>query len=193
MHAESATGSGVWPSARTAISTVARLAMAAVFVVAGLSKITDIELAKLSVESYQIFPREIAHVIGITLPVLEIALGALLLLGLGTRVVALLMSLLLIAFIAGIASLWIRDINVACGCFGGSILATERPNFAFEIGRDLLMLAATAWLTVWPRTHLALDDVLGSRTSVADGEREQPEHDETGHEYDEQLSGSSPR
>lgn len=63
MQAEAAGRRGTWPAARTVISTLARLVMAGVFIWAGLSKITDIELAKLSVESYQIFPREIAFVI----------------------------------------------------------------------------------------------------------------------------------
>lgn len=164
--------------------------MAGVFIWAGLGKITDIELAKLSVESFQIFPREIAHIIGVALPVLEIALGVLLLVGLGTRLVAILMSLMLLAFIVAIASLWIRGINVACGCFGGSLLASERPNFAFEIGRDVLMLAATAWLVLWPRTHVALDNVIGGRAEAIDHD-DVPEDAE--HRYDEQLSASSPR
>lgn len=163
---------GSWARIRTAISTLLRLIMAAVFIYAGYTKVIDIPLAKLSVESYQIFPRDIAHIIGIVLPVLEIALGLLLLLGLGTRLVAIALSVMLVAFIAGIASLWIRGINVQCGCFGGSLLAGGKPNFALEIGRDVLMLAATVWLAIWPRTYFALEDLLGGRSTDPDADLE---------------------
>lgn len=147
--------------------------MGAIFIYAGYSKIIDIPLAELSVESYQIFPREIAHVIGIALPLVELALGLLLLLGVGTRIVAVLLSGMLVLFIAGIASLWIRGINTQCGCFGGSLIPAGEPNFALEIGRDLLMLVATAWLVLWPRTYFAVEDLLARRgTDVGDDEIE---------------------
>lgn len=190
MQAEASGRSAGWLQARVAVATLARLVMGVVFIVAGSRKIADVELAKLSVESYQILPRDIAHVVGIALPIVEIALGVLLLVGLGTRIVAVLMSVLLVAFIAAIASLWIRGINVACGCFGGSLLATERPNFGAEIGRDVLMLIATGWLAMWPRTYLAVENVLGPRGRATNAEIGHPD---TEHAYDEQLSGSSSR
>lgn len=168
MNEEPTGRGGSWIQIRTAIGTLARLVMGAIFIYAGYSKVIDIPLAKLSVESYQIFPREIAHVIGIALPVIEIALGLLLLIGLGTRVVSILLSVMLVLFIAGIASLWIRGINTQCGCFGGSLIATGKPNFALEIGRDLLMLAATMWLVIWPRTYFAVEDLISGRSGDYD-------------------------
>ncbi|WP_228389376.1 MauE/DoxX family redox-associated membrane protein [Cumulibacter manganitolerans] len=167
MHPEPADDSGSWARLRPAVGTAIRLVMGVVFGYAGISKILDIPVAKVSVESYRIFPREIADTIGVVLPVVEIALGLLLLLGVGTRIVSIMLSLLLIAFIAGIASLWVRGISTQCGCFGGSLIPTGRPDYPLEIARDSGMLLATAWLVLWPRTRFAVEDLLGRQQDPA--------------------------
>ena len=98
--------------------------------------------------------------LGWALPGAEVALALLLLLGLFTRWAALATALLMIGFIVGISSVWIRGYSIDCGCFGGGGDISEDGKtwrYASEIGRDVIFTAMAAWLVVWPRTKLSLD------------------------------------
>lgn len=152
-----------WLRIRPVISTLVRLVLAVVFIVAGVIKISDVSLAKLSVQAYQIFPRDIANIIGVFLPVLEIALGLLLLFGVATRYVSAVLGLMLLSFIFGVASLWWRGIEAQCGCFGSSLIAQGEPNYLIELTRDTAMLLGALWLVTWPRTYFSVDGWLAQR------------------------------
>lgn len=158
--------------ARITIGTIARLVMAVIFLWAGFAKVTNLAVAELSVQSYQLMPAQTARVIGIVLPMVEIMLGLLLLVGLGTRLVSIILALMLVAFIFGIASLWVRGIKAQCGCFGNSLIMTEAPSYPLEIFRDSMMLLATLYLIVWPRTFFSLDNWFSSRDEPVDEESE---------------------
>jgi uncharacterized membrane protein YphA (DoxX/SURF4 family) len=144
------------------ISTVARLGLAAVWLAAGGLKVGDLAASGRAVNAYQLFPYEVAKVIGAAQPFLEIALGLLLLAGLAVRLSAGISAALLVIFIAGIVSAWARGLQIDCGCFsaGGELGAGESPQYAWEIARDVgfLMLAG---LLLWrPRTRYSIDSVL---------------------------------
>ena len=159
------------------ISTLLRLVMGVVFLVAGLSKLSNLAIAELSVKSYQLLPNDVAAVVGVVLPILEVALAVLLLLGVGTRVTAILLSVMLVAFIVGIGSLWARGIIAQCGCFGGTLIMTEAPSYPLEIARDCLMLLATVWLVIWPRTFLSVDGWLSRGRNDPDDINEHTHHE----------------
>ena len=153
-----------WPNRiRPLISTALRLVMGVVFLVAGISKLSDLTIAELSVQSYELLPADVARIVGVVLPIVEVSLAVLLLLGIGTRATAIVLSLLLVIFIFGIASLWARGIVAQCGCFGGSLIMTEAPSYPLEIARDSVMLVAILWLVAWPKTFLSVDVWLARR------------------------------
>jgi uncharacterized membrane protein YphA (DoxX/SURF4 family) len=132
---------------------------------AGWAKVTEpSSLQKLAVRSYQILPEGMVGVVGIGLPVLELALAALLVLGFATRLAAVTSALLLVVFIAGIMSVWARGLSIDCGCFGGGGNAPRTgmgARYFREILRDLGFLAVAAWIVVLPKSRLALDRLLG--------------------------------
>lgn len=140
------------------VSTVGRIVLAAVFAWAGLAKAGDLALSRLAVRSYQLLPDGLADVIGNVLPFVELALAALLLVGLGTRVAAALAGALLVAFNIGVSSLWIRGIDAACGCFGTSLLSDgTAESYPLILARDfglLLLVALVAWI---PRSRWSVD------------------------------------
>jgi uncharacterized membrane protein YphA (DoxX/SURF4 family) len=105
---------------------------------------------------------DIARVIGAALPLVEIALGVLLLIGLATRLAGSIATFLLVVFITGISSAWARGLSIDCGCFGsgGQLGAGQSPNYGPEIVRDLAFLALAVFLIIYPRTHLSLDSWL---------------------------------
>ena len=107
------------------------------------------------------FPDVRDSIVGYGLPVLELAIGALLLLGLFTRVSAVVAGLLMVAFIIGIASAWARGLSIDCGCFGnGGTIAASQTQYPQEIARDIGLFACAAWLAVRPRSALSLDRLL---------------------------------
>lgn len=146
------------------VGLVARLAVGGVLLVAGLLKITDITGSVQSVMAYELFSYPVARVIGSMLPVVEIAVGLLLILGLLTRGAAAVGGLLMVVFVVGIVSAWSRGLAIDCGCFGtGGPVEPEDTAYLPEILRDLGLLALAAWLVVRPRTPLALDSLLKGR------------------------------
>lgn len=145
------------------ITLVVRVALAAILGSAGFAKFSEAEgLQKVAVSSYRILPQSVVGPIALGLPVLEMALAALILLGFATRVMAICVGLLFLVFIAGIISVWARGLSIDCGCFGGGgQVAKGQTHYLQEIFRDIGFLVLAAWLTVFPRGKLALDRWLG--------------------------------
>jgi uncharacterized membrane protein YphA (DoxX/SURF4 family) len=145
-----------------AVGLVARLIVGGVWLVAGFKKLPDPAGNVRSVRAYRILPESIVPVVGHGLPILEILVGLCLVLGLLTRVVALLSALMLAAFIIGIASAWARGLQIECGCFGGGAgpAANATAKYPWDIARDVGLFALSAWLVWRPRTLYAADNWL---------------------------------
>jgi uncharacterized membrane protein YphA (DoxX/SURF4 family) len=140
------------------VSTGARLVLAGVFVAAGSLKVVDPQAAVQAVRAYQLLPAALEPVVGWGLPASEIALGLLLAAGLFTRVAALAAGLLLVVFIAGVASAAARGLSIDCGCFGGGgPVAAGDTRYASEIVRDVGLLVLAGWLVWKPRSRFSLD------------------------------------
>jgi uncharacterized membrane protein YphA (DoxX/SURF4 family) len=148
----------VWPW----ISTVARLGLAAVFLIAGGLHVGDLAASGRAVNAYDLMPYDTARVVGAVQPFLEIAVGLLLLVGLATRLSAAIGALLLVVFIAGIVSAWARGLRIECGCFnsGGELAAGQTAQYLPEILRDVGFLVPAAILLFKPRSRLSVDGLL---------------------------------
>jgi uncharacterized membrane protein YphA (DoxX/SURF4 family) len=148
------------------ISIAARLLVGIVWILAGVLKLEDVEDSVRSVRNFDLLPEALVRPVGTGLPVLEIIVGALLIVGLGLRVSGALSALLQLAFIIGIAAAWARGLEIECGCFGGSgSLATSGPGaytsqYKWDILRDAGLFVLSVLIAVWPRSRLSLDDVL---------------------------------
>jgi uncharacterized membrane protein YphA (DoxX/SURF4 family) len=144
------------------VSTAARLGLAAVWLVAGGLKVGDLAASGRAVNAYQLFPYEVAKVIGAAQPFLEIALGLLLLAGLAVRLSAGISAGLLVIFIAGIVSAWARGLQIDCGCFstGGELAAGQSPQYTWDLVRDTGFLLLAGILLWRPRTRYSIDGVL---------------------------------
>jgi uncharacterized membrane protein YphA (DoxX/SURF4 family) len=143
------------------VGLLARLFLGVVLVYAGSVKVGHPLTSQRAVQAYQIFPFDLAGYIGLALPFVEIALGALLLLGLFTRPVAIVSTLLMVAFIIGISQAWARGLSIDCGCFGGGgTIAPSATAYPQEIARDTSFALAGAWLWWRPRSLASLDRIL---------------------------------
>lgn len=143
------------------VGTTARLVLAGVWLVSGVLKAADPLQTQVAVDAYDILPKAGVEVVAALLPWVEIALGLLLLVGLGTRAVGVLSALLMLAFIVGVAQAWARGLAIDCGCFGGGgQVDPGQTAYVAELLRDTLFLALAGWLVWRPRTFFALDTRL---------------------------------
>lgn len=143
------------------MTLVARLILGITLTVAGALKVTSIDAAINSVRAYKLLPFEITWLVGTALPIVEIVIGLMLITGTFTRVAAVLGSALMLAFIIGIASVWVRGISIDCGCFApGGAVDPSQTQYPLEIARDLGLLLLGAW-TIWrPTSPFSLDSWL---------------------------------
>ena len=144
------------------LGLVARLVLGGVWLVAGAAKIGDPEASVRAVRAYQLVPDSLERAVGYSLPLLEICLGVLLVIGLAQRLVAIATAVLLAVFIVGIASAWARGLQIECGCFGGGGASGGDPTagYRWDILRDVGLLLGSLLLVAFPRTKVSLDGWL---------------------------------
>ncbi|OLT29144.1 DoxX family protein [Nocardiopsis sp. CNR-923] len=150
-----------WRTVQPWLTLACRVGLAVVLITAAVSKYPP-ALSVQAVEAYDLLPTDLARLIGYTLPLFELALAVLLLVGLATRYAAAATTLLMIVFIAGIVSAMARGLSIDCGCFGGGgQVDPEETTYGLSIARDIGFAALGAFIAVWPRSPFALDRPLG--------------------------------
>lgn len=143
------------------IGLAARLVVGGIWIVAGLLKLPDLPSSVRAVRAYQLLPEAIVPAVGYALPIVEVAVGILLVVGLIVRASAVVSAVLFLAFLIGISSAWARGLQIDCGCFGGGGYdANATDKYPWEIARDLGLLFASLWLVWRPRSRWALDNRL---------------------------------
>ncbi len=150
---------------RDGLGLLARLGLSATFLVSGGLKASDPRETVVAVRAYGLLPESLVTVVAAALPYLEIALGVLLLLGLATRLAAVMTGVLFVVFIGGVISAAARGLSIDCGCFGGGgTVEAGQTGYAAEIVRDLGFLVLAAYLVFRPDTPLSLDRWARSRS-----------------------------
>ena len=143
---------------RDVIGLLARIGLASVWLISGYLKAVDHRTTVVAVRGYRILPESLVVPVASVLPYLEIALGLLLLVGLATRLAAVLSTVVLVVFIAGVISAAARGLSIDCGCFGGGgDVAAGQTAYVQEILRDIGFLMLAGYLVIWPDTPVSLD------------------------------------
>ena len=110
-----------------------------------------------SIATFRLLPPAIAGPLALALPYVELLLGAYLIVGLFTRVVAALCALQFVLYGGAIASAVVRHIPANCGCFGPNEAAVaDWPHVAF----DLTLAAASFFVAYNAPGALAVDRKL---------------------------------
>ncbi len=139
------------------LTLAARLLLGGVWIAAGATKLPDPAGSVRAVRAYQLLPEAIVPAVGYGLPVLEVGVGILLVLGVAVRFAAILSAVLLLVFVAGVASAWARGLAIDCGCFGGGgTVAADQTRYGVEILRDSALVLVALVLVRWPASRLAL-------------------------------------
>lgn len=144
------------------LGLIARLTLGIVAVWAGIAKLVDLQTSVRAVRAYQLLPEALVPAVGHALPVVEIIVGALLIVGLLTRYAAIVQGLIMLAFVFGISWAWARGLNIDCGCFGGggALAAGEEAQYLLPLLRDIGLVLGAAYLTWFPKTRFSLDEAL---------------------------------
>jgi len=149
------------------IGALARLGLAAVWLISGGIKAADAGQTYVAVRAYDVLPLDAVGPVAAVLPWLELALGMLLLVGLGVQAVAAVSAGLLLVFVAGLVQAWARGLAIDCGCFGGGgAVDPDTTTYGLELLRDAGFLVLAVWLVARPRTPAALDGILTGRTAT---------------------------
>jgi uncharacterized membrane protein YphA (DoxX/SURF4 family) len=128
------------------IALAGRVILGALLVFAGALKLRDPTGFATEITNYRLLP-QLAPYLAATLPLVEIVLGAALILAprVWRRAAALASLGLLLVFTLAVAQVVVRGINVDCGCFGGN----SGPVTALTVLRDIVlcvMAAGILWL-----------------------------------------------
>lgn len=137
-----------------------RLALGGLFIFAAYMKLKSPQSFAISVKAFDIFDASTDHLTILTtfvVPWTEMVAGVLLVIGLWTRASALVLSAMLVVFIAGITSVLYRKMDVACGCFGKFEWPCRGNLGMCQIGRDLVMLAMGVVVVLKGPGPLAID------------------------------------
>jgi uncharacterized membrane protein YphA (DoxX/SURF4 family) len=155
---------------------VLRLALAGVFLVAGVLKIWDIKVAgpflwqlqfggsatqdfTRAIQAYHLLPPDLAVLLAVYLPWLEVVAAVAVFvrrLALGASAAMLGMS---VAFLGAITSAWWRGLDISCGCFGKEEISTD---YRLHIIGNIALLAASTALFICETRRAAT--VAGSST-----------------------------
>lgn len=144
----------------TAVLAV-RVFLAAVFAVAGVAKLRDLDGSRAAMRDFGV-PGRLAGVAGVVLPAVELAVAAALVFTPTARWAAVAALLLLLAFVAGIANALRHGESPDCHCFGQ--LHSE-PAGPATLARNAV-LAALAIFVVAEAPGAALDDWVAARTAA---------------------------
>jgi uncharacterized membrane protein YphA (DoxX/SURF4 family) len=125
------------------------MGLGAVFLFSSAAKIADPSAFADIVTNYQIVHPPMVRLTAIVLPWIEALCGIALVSGRYVKGAALLVSLMMVAFI-GIGFFNVhRGLDIACGCFS---LAAQKPsNIVLNTLRDMVILVAGIWVLVMPK------------------------------------------
>ncbi|MGH3930987.1 MAG: MauE/DoxX family redox-associated membrane protein [Pseudonocardiaceae bacterium] len=158
------------------MSILARLGLGVVWLVSGALKVVDPAQTWVAVQAYEVLPLGLVGPVAGALPLMELMLGTLLLVGASTRWAALASVALLAVFTLGVVQAWVRGLSIDCGCFGGGgVVAEGSAGYLPELARDAGLLVLAGWLLVRPRTVLSVDGWRGGgRTPNGAGQVAEP-------------------
>jgi putative oxidoreductase len=120
------------------------LAVAAVFVYAGVDKLRDPLQFADSIAAFAILPAVLINLLAFGLPPFEIACGLLLLGPRTRRIGALAVVAVSILFFTALASALLRGLTLDCGCFGAG--APSRPRMWLELVLDAVLFAGALFV-----------------------------------------------
>jgi len=127
------------------ISALLRLALAAVFIYAGVVKILDAQRFALDVQHYELTPWTVSVLVAVYLPWLEVVAGIALILRRQQLGALVALGGMTAIFLSALLSAWARGLDISCGCFGRESRNIQ-TNFPLLLAQDLALLLVIGFL-----------------------------------------------
>lgn len=99
---------------------ICRLALAIIFLYAGIEKVINPGDFAVAIYNYRLLPDYAINFVAVFLPWLEIIIAISLIIGIKFRGAAFLSSLLFMTFAIALTINLVRGLDISCGCFGAS-------------------------------------------------------------------------
>jgi uncharacterized membrane protein YphA (DoxX/SURF4 family) len=147
----------------TVLILLVRVLLGSLFVIASLDKIADVHAFASSILNYKIIDEPVATLVATILPWLELMCGLGLITGIYPKTSALLVTAMLVAFTALVASAMLRGLDISCGCF------TQDPS-ADKIGwlkifENCGMILLGVYLILAKDRNIAWSHIFGARAN----------------------------
>ncbi len=136
-----------------------RLYIGYVFLFACWHKIMDPGTFAIDVATYQILPLWLVNLMAVILPWIELASGALIVVGWRTRAAALLLAGMMTVFLVAIIIALARGLEMSCGCFASQSMQ-EDPISIMTVLRDLGWLAIPLYVMIFDRSPIGADGLV---------------------------------
>ncbi len=138
--------------------TLIRWGLAVMFLASAAGKLLDRDRFIEIVLAYEVLPKRLAVIFAALLPWLEAATGAMLLLGLATKLGAILSGVLLLSFSIAVGINLARGrTELDCGCFGSQ----QGQKISYKIlVRDVALIGLSLQVTLFVDGYFALDGWL---------------------------------
>lgn len=144
------------------VTIAVRIILGAVFILSSVGKIADPSAFAAIVTNYRLLPPPLVTLTTVVFPWVEIVCGIALIAGRLEKGAALTVAAMMVAFVGIHLYNAYRGLNIACGCF--SLSAQAPSNIFLNTLRNLLLLAAAAWVLAWPRTRWSAALQTGSQS-----------------------------
>jgi putative oxidoreductase len=131
-------------SRRDYVVPAVSLALAAVFIYAGIDKISNPLQFADNIAGFAILSALFINLLALGLPVFEIACGLLLLGSATRRIGALAVGVISIMFFIALASALLRGLTLDCGCFGAG--APSRSRMWLELALDAVLFSGALFV-----------------------------------------------
>jgi putative oxidoreductase len=141
------------------VNLILRLAIGGVFIASAVAKIANVQFSHAhgvqfshvpdltqfaqDVANYHVPPRALTNLVAITLPWIELLAGGFLVCGIWKRASAVVITVLMVVFLAAIGWALAHGYDIRCGCFG---TVDARKVGVTALAQDTLLLAIAAWL-----------------------------------------------
>jgi uncharacterized membrane protein YphA (DoxX/SURF4 family) len=143
------------------LTTLLRVALGAVFIVASLDKIQNPEAFATTIANYRLLPYTVINGVAIALPWLEVLTGSLLVLGVWIRANTMIAWGLLLVFSIAISQALARGLDISCGCFTTNPVA-ERMTL-WTLLWDLIWISWGILIWVFDHGRYSLVELLKTR------------------------------
>ena len=145
------------------LNLAVRLVVGFLFVYAGIGKAADPNLFAKEIGNYHMIPYSLLNIMSLGMPWIEIISGILLMAGVRIKANATIIGIMLIVFIAAVATAWARGLNINCGCFPGKTVVVGLP----KILENTATLIGCIYLYIFPVQKFTVENLGLNKTSLS--------------------------